>query len=406
MAAEGVRRLAAGERPRLENMLLTPANAARMASRLAEMRGAAMKVGQLISMEAGDVLPPEFSEILARLRSEAEPMPSRQLKAVLVDNWGRDFLKRFERFDVRPIAAASIGQVHRAFTRDGRDLAIKVQYPGVRESIDSDVANVAALIRWSGLAPPGLDLGPLLEEAKRQLHDEADYAQEAAHLKRFGELLAEDPDFQAPSFEPDLSTRNILAMGFAPGGPIEDLAAGPQAERDRVMGLLVDLALRELFVFRLMQTDPNFANYRYDADARRVVLLDFGATRVFEADRVAAYRRFLAAALGGDPAALRTASIEMGYFDETTHPRHQAQVTAMIETAIAPLRHRGPFDFAGSDLVARMKEMGMEMAFEREFAHVPPIDTLFAQRKMAGLFLLGARLRARVDAHALLARHL
>ncbi|MEO1331085.1 MAG: AarF/ABC1/UbiB kinase family protein [Pseudomonadota bacterium] len=406
VAAGGVRDIAAGRRPDFEALLLTPANAARMAGQLAQMRGAAMKVGQLLSMEAGEVLPAGFAEALSRLRSEADFMPSRQLKAVLERNWGKGFLSRFERFDVRPMAAASIGQVHRALTRDGRDLAIKVQYPGVRESIDSDVANVASLLRMSGLLPKGLAIDPLLAEARRQLHEEADYVAEARHLARFRDLLAGWDAFETPEPQPDLSTRDILAMRFVSGAPIESLAETDQAERDRVMGLLVDLLLRELFEFGLMQTDPNFANYRYDPESRRVVLLDFGATRAFEPAIIETYRRFLAAGLAGDGRALEQATLDMGYFAEDSEPRHKAAILRMVETGLEPLRAQGAFDFRGSDMLERMKEQGMAFAAERDFAVVPPIDTLFLQRKVAGLFLLGAKLGARVDARSRLERYL
>ena len=389
MAAEGVRRVFSGERPSLEQMLLTPANAARFANQLAQLRGAAMKVGQLLSMEGGELLPPEWAEILGRLRADADYMPSRQLKSVLIRNWGSDFLKRFERFDVQPIAAASIGQVHRAKTRDGRDLAIKVQYPGVRGSIDSDVANVATLIRMSGQLPSGFDLAPLLEEAKRQLHEEADYAREGRCLAEFGALLADAPEFQAPTFHPDLSTSDLLAMDFLEGVPIEALASGPQAERDRAMGLLIDLLLRELFEFRLMQTDPNFANYRYNPATKRLILLDFGATRAFSPERSGLYRRFMGICISGDREALRRGAIEMGYFPEHTPPHLQELILRAIEIGLEPLRHPGPYDFAAAGMVERLHRLGHEFANERDFAHTPPIDTLFMQRKVAGLFMLG-----------------
>ena len=178
MVAEGARRLAAGERPSLSTMMLTPGNATRVADRLSHLRGAALKLGQMISMDAGDLLPPELSAILARVRDQAYRMPPQQLDGVLKAEWGADWRRRFRQFDASPIAAASIGQVHRATLPDGRVLAIKVQYPGVAASIDADVDNVATLLRVSGLLPATLDLAPLLTEAKRQLADEADYRRE------------------------------------------------------------------------------------------------------------------------------------------------------------------------------------------------------------------------------------
>jgi predicted unusual protein kinase regulating ubiquinone biosynthesis (AarF/ABC1/UbiB family) len=201
MLAEGGRQIAQGRMPRASDLLLTPANARRLAEQLANLRGAAMKMGQLLSMDAGDLLPPQLSEILARLRADAQAMPRRQLEGVLVKAWGKDWQRLFADFSWQPLAAASIGQVHRATTLDGRHLALKIQYPGVARSIDSDVDNVATLLRIARLLPDGINLAPLLHEAKRQLKAEADYLKEAGHLRHFGELLADDDDFVVPSVD-------------------------------------------------------------------------------------------------------------------------------------------------------------------------------------------------------------
>ena len=163
MLAEGARRIASGEKLSAEDLLLTTGNAKRLADRLSHLRGAAMKLGQIISMDAGDFLPPELSEILSTLRNQANFMPARQLDKVLREEWGPDWRKQFRWFNPRPIAAASIGQVHKAMTREGEELAIKVQYPGVADSISADVDNVATLLRLSGLLPEMLDMEPLLK---------------------------------------------------------------------------------------------------------------------------------------------------------------------------------------------------------------------------------------------------
>ena len=228
MAASGVRQMAQGERPRLPDLLLTPATAHRVTRDLGRMRGAAMKLGQMLSMDAGVVLPPEMAAIMASLRDGAVHMPPKQLQGVLDAEWGAGWHKRFAHFDVRPFAAASIGQVHRARTRDGRDLAIKVQYPGVRASIDSDIDNVAALLRLPGLVPREMDLGPMLREAKLQLHQEADYVSEARNLAAFHDLLAGSDVFRLPELHDDLSTPQILAMSHVESQPIDALTDAPQ----------------------------------------------------------------------------------------------------------------------------------------------------------------------------------
>lgn len=402
-ALGSARALASGQRPDPAALLLTPANIRRITDQLADLRGAAMKMGQLISMDTGDFLPPELSEIMARLRADGQAMPPRQLRSVLDRGWGRGWLARFARFDVRPIAAASIGQVHRAWLKDGRELAVKVQYPGVRSSIDSDVDNVAMLMRLSGLVPAHLDTAPMLAEAKRQLHEEADYAREAQCLARFHALLADDPAFLVPRLHPELTTPDILTMDYVPGVPIETLAEAPQPVRDEAMTRLIALVFRELFEFRLMQTDPNFANYRWNRTTGQLVLLDFGATREISVDVAARYHELMVAGLASDRAATRTAAVRIGFFSPQTGADKQDRILDLFEAAFAPVKTSGTFDFSRTDIAARLKDDGLALAQDRDFWHIPPVDTLFLQRKFGGLFLLGARLKARVDVRAMMA---
>ena len=404
-AQDGMRAYASGQRPALRDLMMTPANAARLADELSRMRGAAMKMGQLLSMEAGEVLPPELADILARLRAEAHHMPPAQLKQVLRDNWGDDFLKRFRKFDVRPIAAASIGQVHRATTKDGRVLAIKVQYPGIRASIDSDIRNLGGLLKWSGALPRGLDLAPLLEEARQQLHEEADYQREASALTRFGTLLADESAFRVPGLAEDFTTRDILAMEYLESQPIESLKDAPAETRNRVARDLIALTLRELFDFGAMQTDPNFANFRFDPETGRIVLLDFGAVRDFAPDRIGIFRDLMRATLSGERDAMHRAAIAVGYLRDDTAPHHVTQILDMMEIAAAPLRDDTPFDFARAGLATRFAEAGQRFAEDRDFAVIPPVDALFLQRKVGGLYLLCARLGAAFPVRPLLAAH-
>lgn len=399
--ASGAGQLMRGQRPSLGGVLLTPAVATRLAQDLGRMRGAAMKLGQMLSMDPGIVLPPEMTVLLSALRAEAPPMPPKQLQAVLDAEWGKGWYRRFARFDVRPFAAASIGQVHRAMTHDGRALAIKVQYPGVRASIDSDLSNVAALLRVPGLLPRGMDLDPLLDEARRQLHQEADYAAEAANLRRFAGKLAGSDRYVLPELDEKFCTPNVLAMGFVQSQPMESLYGAPQAVRDRVATALVDLCLQELFEFGLMQTDPNLANYRYDPASGRVVLLDFGAVMEIGPSMQDSFRRLLRVALDEDRAAIREAMLEIGYFGPDTAPRHADLIQRMFEAAMGPLRQSDPYDFGQRLLLEEIRDMSLPLAMERELAHVPPPRTMFLHRKIGGIYLLATQLAARVDLRAL-----
>lgn len=401
MLAEGARQLAQGKRPALSDLLLTPGNVQRVANQLSQLRGAAMKVGQLLSMDAGDLLPRELSDILSRLRSDAHPMPMSQLVAVLNESWGKGWEGRLERFSFTSLAAASIGQVHAAQGKDGQRLAIKVQYPGVRESISSDVDNVATLLSISGLLPKGMDVAPLLEEAKRQLQDEADYLKEAEHLRYFHQLLADSPDFLVPRAYTEYCSPTILVMSFVDGVAVESLEHAPQAERDRIIALLFGLLMREVFEFQCVQTDPNFANYRYQRDTGRMVLLDFGATRRYARNSTEAFRRLLIAGLREDRAAIADAALDIGYFQPETLPRHRALLTDLIAQACEPLRHQGAYDFAASDLAVRLRDAGWQLGADRDFWGTPPVDVLFLHRKVGGLYLLAAKLKARVNVRSL-----
>ncbi|MEJ6609468.1 MAG: AarF/ABC1/UbiB kinase family protein [Paracoccaceae bacterium] len=401
MAVNGVRQLVQGQRPNWNGLLLSPANARKLADQLAQMRGAAMKVGQLMSMDSGTMLPPEFAQILARLRSEAEPMPPSQLKKVLTQYWGPQWLQQFASFDVRPIAAASIGQVHRAKTKDGRELALKIQYPGIRKSIDSDVDNIAMLIKISGLLPKGLDIASLLDQAKQQLHDEAQYQREGQYLQHFGRLLADNNHFQVPVLYGDLTTPDILAMSYVSGHPIEALASAPQAERDRVVGLLIQLLLFELFDFQLMQTDPNFANYKYNPETKQVVLLDFGATRALCPTLVKQFRRLLGSGLENDKDAILDSMHEIGYCDDTILPHHQTALLNLFDLILSPFRQDAAFDFSDGMFAAQVRDAAMALGKDGDFWHIPPVETLFLHRKFGGIYLLANKLGARVNVRQL-----
>lgn len=406
MALNGLAQLGQGQRPSMRNLLLTPGNVARVAEQLAQMRGAAMKMGQLVSMDSGEMLPPELAQIMARLRDDAHFMPPAQLKRVLNAQWPKDWLRAFSKFDVRPIAAASIGQVHRAQLKDGRDLAIKVQYPGVAKSIDSDVANVGVLMRMSGLLPKGFDLAPYLEEARKQLHQETDYAREGAQLARFGALLGDMSQFRVPVLQSDWSTEDVLAMTFVAGMPIEDAKTASQEERDQIARHLIELTLKEMFDFGLMQTDPNFANYRYTPETQQIILLDFGATCALDPVIIDQYRRLLRSGLADDADALSQISQEIGFTGPETKECHHSRIISMMRMAFAALRQEETFDFTQTELTRRMQREGMALAEEGFIPPPLPIDVLLLQRKLGGVFLLSARLGAKVDVIGLLEEYL
>ena len=404
-AAESVRRLAKTSPDDAYNALLTATNARKLASRLAGMRGAAMKMGQILSMESADFLPREFSDALAILRDSADTMPLSQIRRVMGREYGKGWEERFVDFDFEPIAAASIGQVHRVFTEDGRDLALKIQYPGVAKSINSDVDNMAMLMRLINLLPVEIDISSIVKEAKRQLHQEADYIVEAQYLRDYRMLVEDEPRFVVPGVHDDLTTRRILAMDYVDGVPLESLAEEGVAQelKDSVGALLQHLMFRELLEFRTMQSDPNFANYLYQPETDRVVLLDFGSTVSFEEKFTLRYAQIARAMIDGDEPAIRHLAEKMGYINPGNSDEYVGRVLNLIRLASEPVIKGGIYDFGTSDVFARGREAGLEMFFEDMSEYrVPPPETMFLHRILVGSFMLCSRIGARVNVQELI----
>ena len=399
--AEGVRRVTGGRRE--GGFFVTEANAQRLVKRLAGMRGAAMKLGQLLSMEGEDLLPPEVSDALALLRNDGDCMPPQQLRRVLGHAWGKGWQERFTSFDFEPIAAASIGQVHQACSLDGRSLALKIQYPGVAKSTASDVDNLAAVLRMSRLLPSDVEIAPLIEEAKRQLRQEADYEAEARHLRHYGALLADASFFRVPAVHDDFTTRHVLAMDRLEGLPLEDLCGNDhsQQRRDQVGRALLELLLRELFEFRFSQTDPNIANYLW-LEEGRIGLLDLGAARDVPEPVSRNYARLCRAGMDRDRTALEEAALGLGVLPPDETPERRRAVLDFVELVAEPFHHEGIYDFGVSDLPRRAREAATRLAFRHGFRSPPPPEILFLQRKLGGTFLQCARLRARIDVRRLL----
>lgn len=406
---EGGKHLAQGKKPAMSDLLLTSSNIHHVADKLSNMRGAAMKMGQLLSMDSGNLLPEELSSILERLRSDAMIMPMSQLIEVLARNWGEGWNERFSRFSFEPLAAASIGQVHEATCKKGRHLAIKVQYPGVRQSIDSDIDNVYSLLRMTGLIPKSLDLQPLLDEARQQLKQEADYRVEGAHLDVYRQYLKafeRNSDLLIPAYHAELSTTEILTMDYVVGDSLDSLRAMSTEKRTDIMSLIFSLFFAELFDFKCVQTDPNPANYLYQANNHKLVLLDFGAVRIFNPGFVHQYQNAMCAAIKQDRQGLDAALQELGFFQSNMKVINREVVLDIFTMAAEPLRYNGNYAFGQSDLAKRIQMRGLSVGGDPDSWHTPPPNVIFLHRKMAGLYFLAARLNAPVNVQALFAPYL
>jgi predicted unusual protein kinase regulating ubiquinone biosynthesis (AarF/ABC1/UbiB family) len=400
-ALEKAKRLKERAEEELPHALLTKKNAELLAARLARLRGAAMKVGQMLSLEGDNMLPPEFAKALEILRSSAHQMPREQVRAVLEDAYGRDFRERFGSLSLEPLAAASIGQVHEATTKTGEQIVLKIQYPGVAESIDSDVDNLRSLLQLARLLPGELDVEALTREVKAELHREVDYAHELRQLCLYRDALGERAGYFVPGAHPELSTARVLALDRAPGVELLKAAAlAPQETRDRLGRQLFELLLIELFEMRLMQTDPNPANYLYDDEGERLVLLDFGAARAVPEHVSEIYRKAFVGLARRDRLLLNEVLDGLGFLTAPDSPVRDLIIDMSFEAAEA--FDEGAYDFGATDLAERLKIHGRKLARHQREMKSPPPEYIFFQRKLGGTFLLCRQLGARVPCRTLL----
>ena len=351
------------------------------------------------------LLPPAINAVLQRVQDSADYMPPSQRDKVLVQNLGPNWRDFFSNFEERPFAAASIGQVHKAtLASNGKDVAVKIQYPGVRNSIDSDLNNLALLLTASKLLPKGLYLEKSIANARTELAWECDYAREAEACIRFASLLKDEGRiFTVPEVYPDASGPGVLTAEFMHGTAVTKMQDLSQHDRDWVGRQILRLCLRELMEWRFMQTDPNWTNFLYNRESQKLELLDFGASRDFPLKFVRPYVELLIAASHHDRPTCVDRSIELGYLTgHESKPMLDAHVDSIL-TLAEPFVESAPevYNFEGQTITDRVRSnIGLML---RERLAPPPEETYSLHRKLSGAFLLCARLGSRVQAREMFA---
>ena len=360
-------------------------NAQRVVARSHELRGAFMKLTQMLSMRS-DLFPPEALDVLSVVQSQVPPMPYAKVRRVLTEELGAPPEEKFRRFEHEAFAAASLGQVHRATLASGEPVAVKVQYPGVAETVRQDVKNVRTLLRiFTGIARDVMrqDVDPeeVARELETRLDEELDYLQEAANMERFRRLLADDPEVMIPRLHPTLTTPRVLTMQYLEGYPLQDIMAPGVDEdlKDWVGVKLYTLLWRQVLELGALHADPHPGNYLVTHHPR-LGILDFGSVRIFEPEIRAGYLHLARALLAHDDAEIGAACSTLGFVGAGDDP---AGFVRMIHIICEPLERDGPFDPRRYDLMDRAAQVTQVALTHRVFR--APGHHVFLMRALLGL---------------------
>jgi predicted unusual protein kinase regulating ubiquinone biosynthesis (AarF/ABC1/UbiB family) len=360
-------------------------NAQRIVEGSAQLRGAFLKLIQMLSMRH-DLLPGEALDVLKATQSNVPPMSYAMISEQIRKELGARPERLFRKFDQTAFAAASLGQVHRAKLKDGRDVAVKVQYPGVEGTVDQDLKNLKILLRTLGsiardVMRQKVDVNIIFEELAVRLKEELDYYLEARNMLAYGKLLADDPDVIVPQVVKDLSSRRVLTMTFIDGYPLMDVL-GAEVEEDLrrwVARKCSEFAWRQVLEFGSLHTDFHPGNYLVTYHPRLGVL-DFGSVRQFSEPVRKGYLQVAKAILDEDDKSLAAGLVKLGYIDRAQDP---APMLKVIRILFEPVFTKGEFDPTTYDTVKKAQQVG-ELALENKL-YKSPDHSVFLLRALVGL---------------------
>jgi predicted unusual protein kinase regulating ubiquinone biosynthesis (AarF/ABC1/UbiB family) len=389
---------AAGERRQLLREDLALRTAEDVAETLGAMKGVMMKIGQMASYVDGG-LPPAVRATLSRLQDSVPPMSPELAAAVVEEELGAPPERAFARWDPRPIAAASIGQVHRAVTLDGRAVAVKVQYPGIAETIAADLGNVALLRRMLRIAAPAQDVDALLGELRDRIGEELDYRREAASQRLLAAYYDGHPTIYIPGIVSELSTRRLITSELSSGARFAELATWPQHERDLAAETIYRFVFRSLYEARAFNGDPHPGNYLFHRGGK-VTFLDFGLVRHFTpAELQPLMQMARTICVEHDPEAFR-ATLENAGFLRAGAPLSTEEIVEHLAVFYDTIREPGPLtitsDYASS-VVRRFFDLRSPVA---PYISVPQ-SYVILQRINLGLFAVLGELSATADWRAI-----
>jgi len=367
---------------------------------LGELKGTAMKVGQTISMYGEHLLPKEVNELLKKLQQDSPALAWEAIRKHLIDQLGEEKFNELE-VEHNAIACASIGQVHKAKIKtSGEVIALKIQYPGVDSAVETDLKLLKFILNMTELVPRGPRFDQIFAEIKEMFHQEIDYDLERSFAQKFHELLKDDERYIIPKIHSRYSTKKILAMEFVEGLRTDhpDVQALSQERRNRLGLMFIDLYLRELLEFRLVQTDPHLGNYMVQIDPNgandRLILLDFGAAREAPLDFLEGYRKLMEGGVLKDARLVEKGGRQLGLLQPQDSIELVDDYVDLCYLLTEPVR--GMYDWGASDLPQRVvKRVGHFMTAYR--LRAPPRELVFLDRKLGGVFIFLSVLKCAVD---------
>jgi predicted unusual protein kinase regulating ubiquinone biosynthesis (AarF/ABC1/UbiB family) len=380
------------------------ASGERIAATLGELKGAAMKVGQFASA-AKELFPPEVTEALTKLQREAPPMEYEVIAEVIESELGAPPEVLFQSFDREPFAAASIGQVHRARTDDGREVVVKVQYPGVDHALDSDLQQVKLALKLGGLIKVDKRMvDATFAELRARMEEELDYCNEADNVRLFHRFHADHEGVAVPDVVGERSAKRVLTLTYEAGRPLTELGEPgvPQSLRDTIGTRLAEMLTRQLYELRTIHGDPNPGNFAFRDDGT-LVIYDFGCVKSFDDEGLAKMNAILVAAFRRDYAGLDRALIDVGRMkpDKSIDP---ADYDRWLAALAEPIYEEGAYDYGGADLGARVKAL-VPWVMKRAHWWDPVPDMTILDRAVGGMYDNLRAAKARVPVRRVLLEH-
>jgi predicted unusual protein kinase regulating ubiquinone biosynthesis (AarF/ABC1/UbiB family) len=386
--ARGVKRLA-GTDP----TGLSLATAEKLVATLGGLKGAAMKLGQAASMDP-DLFSPEVLGVLSRLQNEAPPMPFDRVRAVVEEELSASLEALYAEFSPEPLAAASLGQVHRARLRDGREVAVKVQYPGIDQALKSDLDNLGTLVKAMALAGRAMDGRAYFREVCEELTHELDYRREGRLAREFARASARLPDVKVPLVVEELTTARVLTLELLAGQTLKAFLASPasNAERLRVSGLLIRAIHGTFLLEGTVHADPHPGNYMVMPDGR-IGVMDFGSVKTFSPAFFLAHRDVFHRVVEQSPIDMLALARAVGFTVDVPDEEARALLDELIQIAGRALR-TSDYDYAADTIPGDTRKL-----FARHAGKLlkirPPPEAVFFFRAFGGLQqnlrLLGAR---------------